>query len=465
MIKKERNAQAPDNILRVALLPRVSTEEQVLRGYSLQAQEDALVAYANEHNMKIVGIYRDEGHSARKPVLKRPVMLKLLEDIKADKIDRVLFIKLDRWFRNVSEYHAIQAILDQHNVTWQAIMEDYNTATADGRLKVNIMLSVAENEADRTSERIRFVQNAKIQRGETLLSNANAPFGYRVEKIDGVRRLVKDPETEPIVTEFFRLAKEYSIRRAGEMMNEQYGLNRLYAQWNKMMVSEFYTGTYRGVVNFCPAYTTAEEQYEIRNPERYIKKAQNNRVYLFTGMIKCPHCGNRMTGKSTRSSTGEDYLYYRCHRAQVSHLCDYRKTLSEIKIEKQLLEMVRPELEKYILNAEVDQPEQKAKKKANTKEKLQEQLRRLNVTYIAGNMNDADYQAAADELKRRIAEAQVEAMEEKKPDTEALKAFLASDFETVYKSLDKENRRRMWRSILSEIKIQGTEVTAIVPRV
>ena len=155
-----------EQIIRAALYPRVSSEEQVLHGHSLQAQEDALIDYANAHNMKIVGIYRDEGNSARKPALKRPVMLELLDDVKAGKIDRILFIKLDRWFRNVREYHKVQAILEEHNVTWQATQEDYSTATADGRFKVNIMLSVAENEADRTSERIRFVMASKLKRKE-----------------------------------------------------------------------------------------------------------------------------------------------------------------------------------------------------------------------------------------------------------------------------------------------------------
>lgn len=136
----------PTQILRVALYPRVSTEEQATHGYSLELQEEALVRYANDHGYKIVGIYRDEGNSARKPVMKRKVMLQLLEDVKAGKIDRILFLKLDRWFRNVREYHIVQEILEAHNVTWQATMEEYDTVTANGRLRVNIMLSVAENE-------------------------------------------------------------------------------------------------------------------------------------------------------------------------------------------------------------------------------------------------------------------------------------------------------------------------------
>ena len=111
------------NILRAARYIRVSTEAQAMHGHSLQAQEDNLVQYAREHGYKIVNIYRDEGNSARKPITKRKVVLQLLEDVKADKLDLILFIKLDRWTRNVEAYHTVQRVLDTHNVSWQATME------------------------------------------------------------------------------------------------------------------------------------------------------------------------------------------------------------------------------------------------------------------------------------------------------------------------------------------------------
>ena len=200
-----------EKVLRVALYPRVSTEEQFLRGYSLQTQEEVLTQYSNDHGYKIVGVYRDEGHSARKPALKRKVMQELLADVQAGKIDRILFIKLDRWFRNVREYHKIQEILEANNVTWQATMEDYNTATADGRLKVNIMLSVAENESDRTSERIKFVFDGKRRRKEWCFTGGpdQWPYGYMPQVIDGAKRCVKNPETR---SEERRVGKECRSR-------------------------------------------------------------------------------------------------------------------------------------------------------------------------------------------------------------------------------------------------------------
>ena len=447
-----------ENILRVALLPRVSTDEQVLRGYSLQAQEDALVEYANNNNMKIVGIYRDEGHSARKPVLKRPVMLELLEDVEAGKIDRILFIKLDRWFRNVSEYHAIQRILDKHNVTWQAILEDYNTATADGRLKVNIMLSVAENESDRTSERIKFVFNAKLARKEAFFK---LKMGYTKEKIDGVKRVVKDPETQHIVEDFFKRALATNIRQAGEEMNLKYNLTHPYKFWHSMARHEMYTGTYKGLEDFAPAYITKEEHEELNNRNRVIRKAQQNRIYVFTGLLKCPNCGRRLGGKYTTSGNGDEYMFYRCC-GKLAGVCDFT-AVTEKNLEKYLLKNMRTEMEKYILSTETaPQEEKNDRQKKNDVEKLQERLRRLNVAFFAGNMTDEEYAEQSKAIKEQIAKAQAEeAKTEKTADVAAVKAFLATNFECIYGSLTKEEQRTLWRSVIDEIVLDGKEPVGI----
>ena len=447
-----------DNILRVALVPRVSTDEQVQKGDSLDAQEDALVAFAKENNMKIVGIYRDEGHSARKPVLKRPVMLQLLEDVKAGKIDRILVTKLDRWFRNVEQYYAVQRILDKYNVAWQTILENYETATADGRFKVNIMLSVAENESDRTSERIKFVFAAKLAKKEVFF---NLPRGYTTEEIDGVRRAVKDPETQHIVEDFFRMAMATSIRRAAEEVNAKYDLVHPYKYWWEMSKREIYTGTYKGIEDFAPAYITKEEFEELNNKNKTIKKTQKNRVYIFTGLLNCPNCGRRLGGKYTTSRNGDEYMYYRCIR-KLAGTCDF-KIISERTLEKYLLKNVRSEMEKYILSAEATpKEEKKGKPKKSEVEKLNERLRRLNVAFFAGNMDDEEYAEQTKAIKVQIANAQAEEVKAEKPvDTEAVKAFLATDFESLYETLTKEERRTLWRSVIDEIELDGTEPVGI----
>lgn len=153
-----------DNIKRAALYIRVSTDEQAREGYSLQAQKDNLIKYVKENNYAIVDIYADEGISARKSYKKRKEFMRMLEDVKANKIDIILFIKLDRYFRNIGDYYKTQEILDQFKVGWKATLENYDTTTANGRFYVNIRLSMAQDEADRTSERIKFVFDNKVKK-------------------------------------------------------------------------------------------------------------------------------------------------------------------------------------------------------------------------------------------------------------------------------------------------------------
>ena len=461
-------APTKQDITRVALYIRVSTEDQARFGDSLQAQEDALVQWASDKGHKIVGIYRDEGNSARKPALKRPVMLHLLEDVKAGKVDLVAFTKLDRWFRNLEQYYAVQPILDKHNVAWQAILEDYQTVTADGRLKVNIMLSVAENESDRTSERIKFVFDAKRRRKETILGTNNTPFGYKIELIDGARRLVKDPETQPILEDFWAHLKAYrNVRAAAQLANERYGLARSYKTWTEIAKNEIYTGTHRGIEDFCPAYIDRTAWEELRAPHGQVKNTQHpDRVYLFAGLIACPACGKKLAGSycTHRKPSGDvEYRSYRCPD-RVLHLCSNRRSVSEKKLESQLLAVVRAELEQYVLSVETSAKATRKPRATADAAKLSEQLRRLNVVYMAGNMDDAEYSRLTAELNAKIEKARQTEHESRPPDLTALKTLLDSEFEAIYESLEPADRRRMWRAIISEIHVQGNDLDRITFR-
>ena len=81
-----------NKITRCALYIRVSTAEQCMHGKSLDAQESYLQQYASDHNMIVVGVYADEGKTARKELKKRKAIHSLLEDVKAGKIDLILLL-------------------------------------------------------------------------------------------------------------------------------------------------------------------------------------------------------------------------------------------------------------------------------------------------------------------------------------------------------------------------------------
>ena len=179
----------------VALYCRVSTEEQALNGDSLRMQEQELTNYAKNNNMSIYDIYIDDGYTATN--LKRPALQRLIKDIENKKIDRVLFVKLDRWSRGVRNYYKLFDILERNNCNWQTIFEKYDTSTASGRLHINIMLSVAENESSTTSERIKAVFKDKVMRGEVI--TGKCPIGYKIDN----KKLVIDNEKEQLVKDIF----------------------------------------------------------------------------------------------------------------------------------------------------------------------------------------------------------------------------------------------------------------------
>lgn len=461
---------SPSNILRAALYIRVSTEEQAMHGYSLQAQEDNLTQYAQERGYKIVDIYRDEGNSARKPITKRKVVLQLLDDVKADKLDLILFVKLDRWTRNVEAYHSVQKILDAHNVSWQTTLEDYETLTANGRFKVNIMLSVNESESDRTSERIKFVFEGKRQRKEWCFTGGpdKWPYGYKPEVIDGVKRCVKDPEREAIVQDFWDYIVKYnSVRKAGMYCCEKYGLTRNYRSWMVTARNELYTGTFHGVEDYCPAYIRREDWERIILGHEIIKKTQRpDRVYLFSGMIRCPDCNNTLkaTFKTYPSDRSKEYNGYRCNNSKL-HTCTWHHQLSERKIEKYLLDNIRAELAQIVTEAELRQKEKRHQPKVQDIMVLNEQLRRLNVVFISGNISDEEYASEIRRIRSEIEKAKHVEDESRPVNISGLKAFLDSDILSTYPHLNKEDQRRLWRSIIQEIHVEGTSVKHITFRV
>lgn len=275
---------------RVAKYKRVSHSEQKLHGLSIAAQDRELNAWAEKNNIEFVGDYVDEGIPASRT--NRPALLKLLEDVKSGKIDLIVFTKLDRWFRSVAQYYKIQEVLDSNNVYWKAILEDYNTESADGQFKVNIMLSVAQNEIGRTSERIKTVFDYKLANKQAL--TGAQPYGYI---IGADKRPTIDPQREPVVRLIHQTIFEtHSIRKtlsAAKTLDPAIS----YKTVKTVLKSDKYTGYYRSIPDYYPPYISYTKFLEIQEIlDRNIKEQGSRRVYMFTGLIQCPSCGKILGG-------------------------------------------------------------------------------------------------------------------------------------------------------------------------
>lgn len=205
---------------RAALYIRVSTEEQARHGFSLGEQRHDLEQYAREHNYIVVGVYADEGNTARKALSRRRELQRLLADVQAGKVDVILLKCLDRWFRSVKDFYKVQEILDAHGVAWECTQEDYNTTTTNGRLMLNLKLSIAQNESDQTSDRIRYIQQGKIRRGEELTNKH--PLGYRIEN---KKLVINDAEVPIIQFAFSQMLRGSSAHSLAEKIYDKFGIS------------------------------------------------------------------------------------------------------------------------------------------------------------------------------------------------------------------------------------------------
>ena len=444
--------------IRCALYDRVSTELQVRDGLSLDAQREALTNYATAHGYEIVGYYSDEGITARKKMQNRKELLRLLDDVKANKVDLILVTKLDRWFRNIKDYHNTQAILEKHNCNWKTIFEEYDTSTANGRFAINIMLSVNENECDRDSDRIREVFAYKRRNGE-ILSGAHVSFGYKVEN----KKFVKDENTRHIVEDFFNhFFTFYSKRKTADYIMEKYGKSAP-AQTTLMYMfkNPVYYGHAYGVDNFCEAYITKSQFQKIKEIGTLKVYTGNNAPYIFSGLIKCPVCGHNFSGyqHKTKKGNGKTYISpaYLCKQKQRSKLlCTCGITVYESTVEKFMLANIESKIQELTdLQVAFRLKLQKETGKDPQQElnKLKSELNRLNLLFQKGRISEEYYDAQYNDVSDKISACEdvIDSASERSL-VPIFNAF-SGNWQETYLRLDKEHKQAFWRDKIESIQI------------
>lgn len=432
---------------RVFLYTRVSTEEQAIHGLSIESQTAALQEWAKVNQCKVVDIYTDAGISARKPATKRPELQRLLSDVQAGKGELIVFTKLDRWFRNIAEYYKVQEVLEKCHVDWRTIHEDYDTSTSSGRLKINIMLSVAQDEADRTSERIKAVFETKRQKLEPL--TGQMPFGY----ILSGKKIVKDPKTEDVVNEIFRsYLASGSIARTQRNVEARFGVKIGYHRMNKMLSGTSYYGKYFEADGMTPPYITREDFDKIQSMRRRIvRKTANNRVYIFSGLITCGECGQRMGG---RVNTNQESYYYNCTSHYMSgSSCDNNTNLGERRIEEFLVATIRDKMEQMKVAAEKLHEATAERDYKNEIAALRSKLGKLKDLYLNDLISLDEYKADQESYKQKIEDLEKKDVAHEKPNFEAAERLLANGWEAAYYSMNKEQKQEFWRILIKEIRI------------
>ena len=188
---------------RCAIYTRKSSEEGLEQDFnSLDAQHEACEAYIasqrHEGWVLVKERYDDGGISGGH--LERPGLQRLMDDVEAGRVNRIVVYKIDRLTRSLTDFAKLVERLDGAGASFVSVTQAFNTATSMGRLTLNVLLSFAQFEREVTAERIRDKIAASKKKG--LWMGGNVPLGYDAE--DRTLRIVhEDAETVRLLCDLY----------------------------------------------------------------------------------------------------------------------------------------------------------------------------------------------------------------------------------------------------------------------
>ncbi|MFF5383657.1 MULTISPECIES: recombinase family protein [Pedobacter] len=339
------------------LYVRVSTDEQKRRGYSLPEQEDRLIKYCESNNICVKGVYRED-FSAKD--FNRPEWKKLVSELRKGRgkeENNILFIKWDRFSRNIQYAYEMLGILRKLNVSAMAIDQQIDLSVPESSVMLAIYLSVPEAENTRRAmNTLNGIRKAK----EMGRYPNKAPVGYvNTASLDGRKIILpKQPESGIIRWVFRQLAKNiYKIGHLSEMAVNK-GLRSTRSNFSKLIRNPVYCGLIplklgngdivmiKGIHEPLIPEALFYEVQDVINTKRKVSTIRTNfrSTFFLTGFLACPLCGKRLTGSFSQGNTRK-YAYYHCRkgckaRVRADKLNDsYRDQLQKLQLSEMVGEL------------------------------------------------------------------------------------------------------------------------------
>ena len=391
---------------------RVSTEDQAREGFSLPEQKERLETFCKFKGYEIVDYYEDAGISAKTGNY-RPEFERLKEDIKSKRINTIIALKLDRITRSIFDWEKLMTFLDENDAYIDCANDEVNTTNANGKMISRLLMSVSQNEIERTSERTKVGLAGAIKQGHLP---SQAPLGYKHEN----KKLVIDYSTKDVVVRIFELYYNgNSYQTISNILNEEQVLGK--TNWRDSTITailenEVYKGDFvHGKRTKHPTYyenvvepLVSKEMWE----DCQAQKKKNSRAYqrtltyLFLQKIRCPRCNNLMGGKATKKKNGNVYYYYYCN--------DCKLNLKENVIEEYFENFIN-EIVEYdsvvnqfflpMIKQKFDEPKELLEKELD---KQNAKLDRIRKAYIAGAFDLEEYNAEKKIVDEAISKIQSE---------------------------------------------------------
>lgn len=427
-------------MINCAIYPRKSKASD--NSQSMEQQINDCTAYVKRNYADYTitvydGDYAITGHS----VEKRKDFQRMMNDVRAKKIQLVVIMRYDRIARNMRDFCNLYHDMEQNGCNLVSVSQQIDTSTPYGKNFMYQMASMAELEWAIISE--RYKDTAKFKREHGYAYTGSVPYGYKIEKQeDGHKRVIKDPDRDAMIV-FDYYKKHKNKYKTVEYVRENFSPEFTYEKLRRMLVTPIYIGKAKGNDHFCEPYLTEEEWEEIKNIKAQ-KKPPSNRTYLFSGLIQCPHCGHFMQSTAVGR---RDHRYYKCGYVVHRKVHD-GMVVSERLIEAALIAQIGPILEEKIIYSKLTDSDRKEPYLRQI-DALEKQCERLNYMFEKGRIE-------VDEYERKYASLQTQIDELTPPkqiDFAKAKATLCDGWQDAYAALDPPHKKLFWNNLISKIII------------
>jgi site-specific DNA recombinase len=412
-----------------ALYIRVSTDAQREEGYSIEAQQEMLVAYCVSRGIKDYRLYIDGGFSGSN--IERPEMTRLIADIRLGRISHVIVYKLDRLSRSQKDtLYLIEDILIPHGVSFVSLNENMDTATPIGRAMLGIMSAFAQLERETIRERTRMGMKERVKSG-LWPGGGKIPFGYDYDPTQGILVPNADADTVRLMYDLYR--KGWSMMAIARYTGLKY--ERLAEQILRRKTNAGYI-VYNGVeYKGKHEPLISEEVYEdtMRLMAERSRGGGGGAKHLLAGLVECGVCGAKMRYQKWGKAGYKIYCYSqdkgKPHLARSDH-CDNEKVWADELESAVIADLFAMSSRKL---GEDTEGEQKGK---GLDELLQGQIERLerklkNLYHLYGDSGDETLAETIADTRKELAEAK-----------ERLTSLLAE-------AGDKKREKALWRQIRS----------------
>ena len=303
----------------------------------------------------------------------------------------------------------------------------------------------------------------RIKNKQVVTGSQSFLFPWVVTGEKRNRYLIKDKQYEEMTLDVLDFFETHQSKAATlGYINIKYGTRMTMRTLTAFLTDTLLYGEYKGTPEYVDPYITKERFDRIQDIlKRNSRISDNpNRTFLFSGLIKCPCCGNNLTGNFTKSGGKYEVYNYRCNAHRIRKICPFNKSISERKIEKQLLENLEQYITNEVVRIETIEDAQPKNNNAIQAEKLKGEMERLNMMFRKGRIEEEEYDTEYFKLEKKLKSLDVTEPPPKR-DLDAIKGILETDYRGIYAKLTKENKKAFWRSFIREFGVD--ENKKIIP--